>query len=189
VLGNATWRTILGILALFVVQMSAPTLANRGIVMPVWLAVVLSATLIFMGTWLISRKPKTDETAPDELPKWLVTMKKLPPWASFGYGFYNCMLPGAQWVYFLGGIAVISAAGLPESEQIILLLVFVTLLQVMLVTPIVIYIRRRERAQAQFEKLHRWLGKHASTVFGGILVMIGGFFAIIALMGGKVGGR
>ena len=185
VLGNATWRMILGIVTLFIVQASAPSVARKGIYMPIWFAVLLSASLFFMGVWLIRRKPKATEGL--GLPKWLVALKRLPPWASFGYGWWNCMMPGAQWVYFLSGMAVISASGLRSSEEFVVLVVYVALLETMLVTPIVIYARRREAATAVFDRLDKWLAVHATTVFGGILMMIGGFFAIVAFNGGKIG--
>ena len=189
VLGNATWRLLLGFTTLFIVSAAAPETQETGIVMPVTFAWILAALLIGMGFWLVIRKPKTDGVqSEEELPKWLRTLKRLPPWAAFGYAVYNCALPGAQWVYFLGGTAVIAASGLPAPEQFVLLVVFVALLETMLVTPIVIYYRRREKAKSTFDKLDVWLGKHASTVFGGILIMIGALFVFVALNGGQLGG-
>ncbi len=188
VLGNATWRLALGFTALFIVSVAAPHAESRGIRMPTWFAWALAALLCGMGFWLITRKPKADSSQPESIPRWLRTLKRLPPWAAFGYAIYNCALPGAQWVYFLGGIAVIAASGLSAESEFTLLVVFVMLLETMLVTPIVIYYRKRERAQVTFDRMDVWLGRHATTVFGGILVMIGGLFVWIALNGGHVGG-
>jgi hypothetical protein len=188
VLGNAAWRLLLGFAVLFIVSAAAPQTQSEGLTMPPWAAWTLAAILWGMGFWLITRKPNAESAQPDQLPKWLQSLKRLPPWAAFGYAVYNCALPGAQWVYFLGGTGVIVASGLPPTEQFALLVVFVALLETMLLTPIVIYYRRREKAKATFEKMDVWLGRHASTVFGGILVMIGAFFAWIALNGGHIGG-
>ena len=188
VAGNATWRMILGVAVLFIVTAAAPETQNTGITMPPWVAWTLAAILASAGLYLITRKPKSDTARPDTLPKWLQTLKKLPPWAAFGYAAYNCMLPGAQWVYFLGGTAVIAASGFDAPRQLLLLTVFVVLLQTMLVTPIVIYYRRREKAQATFDKLDYWLGRNGSTVLGGILMMIAALFVYIALNGGHIGG-
>jgi hypothetical protein len=184
VAGNATWRLILGVIAIFVATIAAPTVRSNKIVMPVWFALSLAAILIGIGVYLIRKKPKTET---QETPKWLKELKRLPPWASFGYGMWSCMLPGAQWVYFLGGCAVIATSGLNSVEQFTMLLIFIALLEVMLVTPIVIYARRRERAKATFDRLDLWLGQHASTFFGVILSAIGLLFVWIALNGGKVG--
>lgn len=188
VIGNATWRIFLGVITLFIVTAAAPKIRKTGISMPPSLAWFLAAVLAGIGFWLIIRRPKTETVKPDSVPKWLQTLKRLPPWAAFGYAVYNCALPGAQWVYFLGGTAVIAASGLATDAQFVLLLVFVALLEVMLITPIVIYYRRRESARATFDKLDVWLGRYASTVFGGILLMIGAFFALIAINGGHIGG-
>ena len=83
---------------------------------------------------------------------------------------------------------MIASSGLAPEWQLLLLVVFVALLETMLITPIVIYYRRREAAKATFDNLDIWLGRHASTVFGGILLMIGGLFVWIAINGGHVGG-
>ena len=186
--GNATWRFALGITTLFIVSAAAPKTQSSGITMPPMLAWGLAAILIGMGVWLVMRKPKTETTQAESLPTWLRALKRLPPWAAFGYAVYNCALPGAQWVYFLGGTTVIAASGLVWESQLILLVVFIALLETMLLTPIVIYAWRREKAKATFDKLDLWLGRHASTVFGGILIMIGALFAYIALSGGHIGG-
>lgn len=186
VAGNATWRLILGVIAIFVASLAAPGARSTEIVLPIWLSLSLASILIGMGVYLFRRKPKTDPDSQD-LPKWLKELKRLPPWASFGYGMWSCMLPGAQWVYFLGGCAVIATSGLNDVEQFALLLVFIAGLEVMLVTPIVIYARRRERADATFAKIDHWLGLHASQFFGLILMGIGLLFVLIALNGGKVG--
>ena len=188
VAGNASWRLILGFTTLFIVSLAAPETQETGITMPVTLAWALAALLVGMGVWLITRRPKTDSAQPEDIPKWLQSLKRLPPWAAFGYAVYNCALPGAQWVYFLGGTAVIAASGLAPEWQFLLLVVFIICLEPMLVTPIVIYYRRREKAKSTFDKLDLWLGRHASTVFGGILVMIGALFIYIAFNGGQVGG-
>jgi len=184
VAGNATWRLMLGVVAIFIASVAAPTARNSKIVMPIWLALTLAAVLLGIGIYLIRKKPKSEV---QEVPKWLQELKRLPPWASFGYGMWSCMLPGAQWIYFLGGCAVIATSGLNDVEQFTMLLVFIAGLEIMLVTPIVIYARRRERAKATFDRLDMWLGQHASTFFGVILSGIGLLFVLIALNGGKAG--
>ncbi len=185
VAGNATWRLILGFLAIFITSIAAPKARSNQLIMPIWFALLLAAILIGIGVYLFRKKPKTEPT--QEVPKWLQELKRLPPWASFGYGWWSCMLPGAQWVYFLGGCAIIATSGLNDVEKFVLLLVFIAGLEVMLLTPIVIYARRRESAKATFDKLDVWLGKHASQFFGLIITAIGLLFVLIALNGGKIG--
>ncbi len=186
VAGNAVWRLGLGFVAIFVTAVVAPKAGGGKLVVPIWFAVSMATLLIGIGVYLIRKKPATDAGAP-EIPKWLQGLKRLPPWASFGYGMWSCMLPGVQWVYFLGGCAVIATAKLNSVEQFALLLVFIAGLEVMLLTPIVIYARRRERAKSTFERIDVWLGKNSSTVFGAILTAIGVFFVWVAFNGGKVG--
>ena len=188
VAGNATWRMLLGTVAIFVVSLAAPETQERGIVLPPWFAWSVAGALFAMGLWLVTRRPSAESAQGGVTPRWLKAFRRLPPWAVFGYAVYNCALPGVQWVYFLGGTAVIASSGLSWGPQLILLTAFVASLQVMLVTPIVIYMRRRERAKAAFDRLEAWLARHATTVFGLILMMISALFAFIALSGGQVGG-
>jgi len=188
VMGNATWRLILGLSAVFIVSVAAPQTRTRGIDLPPWVAWLFAAMMIGLGLWLVMRSPTAKSAHPGSLPRWLKAFRRLPPWAAFGYAVYNCAMPGAQWVYFLGGTAVIASSGFAWEWQILLLAAFVALLEVMLVTPIVIYYRRREDAKATFDRIERWLGRHAATVIGGVLVTIGGLFVWIALNGGRIGG-
>ena len=186
--GNAIWRLVLGFAAIFVVSVTAPEQGRQGVSIPVGVAWTIAALLAATGAWLLARRSKADGTEAKTLPKWIGRFKRFPPWAAFGFGVYNCATPGSQWVYFLGGCGVIASAGLAWEWRIVLLVVFVAVLEVMLVAPIIIYARRREEATAGFARLDRWLARHAATVVGGILVMLGALFVYIALAGGQVGG-
>jgi len=188
VLGNLAWRMILGTAALFFVRVTAPEASERGITMPVGVAYSIAGVLIALGLYLIARRPKTETGMDQDMPGWLKAFKKLPVWATFLYGGFNCALPGVQYVYFLGGIGVIASSRLAWEVQFVYLLVFSLLLQAMLVTPIAIYVWQRKRAEAIFGKIDSWLAKNGSTVVGLILSGIGGLFVYIGLSGGHVGG-
>jgi len=187
VAGNATWRMLVGFVAIFIVSFAAPETRERGIALPSWLAWALAVTLSAVGLWLVMRRPAAAAQG-ETTPRWLRAFRQLPPWAVFGYAVYNCALPGVQWVYFLGGTAVIASSGFSWGPQLIMLAVFVASLQFLLVTPIVIYARRREEARAAFDRLEAWLARHGTRVFGAILIMIAVLFVLIAMRGGQVGG-
>ena len=188
VAGNFTYRIVLGVVALFVASVAAPRASTQGISMPVWFAFSVAGILIALGLYLISRKPKTETGAKQELPRWLLAFKHLPIWATAALGLFNCAVPGVQYVYFLGGIGVIASSGLNYAEQFALLVVFALLLQTMMVVPIAIYAWQRDRAQAVFDRLDWWVAKHGSTVIGVILAGFGGLFVYIGLSGGQIGG-
>jgi|GEM_PF-2425320 len=189
VAGNATWRLGLGLAAVFVASLTAPEAAGRGITIPVGVAWAAAVSFAVAGIWLTARKPRAEQPEAAKPPRWVNGLKRFPPWAAFGYGVYNCALPGAQWAYFLGGCGAIAASGFAWGWKILLLVVFVAVLEVMLIAPIALFAFKRDRAQAGLARLDKWLARHSATVTGGILIMIGAIFAYIALTGGQVVGH
>lgn len=188
VAGNVMWRLLLGFTTIFVVSVAAPHPEPRTFAVPVDVAWAIAAALAIAGIWLLARARRADGTRSGRVPAWIDALKQLPPWAAFGYGAYNCAMPGAQWAYFLGGCAVIASSGLAWQWRIVLLVSFIAVLESMLVTPIVIYTRSRDEAQAVFAGIEGWLAVHAPRVIGGIFVMMGALFVYLALAGGRFGG-
>lgn len=188
VAGNAVWRIALGFGAIFIASISIPTSEQQTLAIPTWAAWAIAAILLASGVWLVVFRPSGTRTPLERLSGWIGRLKRLPPWAAFGYGVYNCALPGSQWVYFLGGCAVIASSGLAWEWQIVLLAVFVASLETMLLAPILLYMRRQEAASAAFAHLDSWLARNAVSVLGGILLMLGGLFTYIAVAGGRIGG-
>jgi len=189
VLGNVTFRMILGLFVLFVADATMPTTRVNTLVLPTGLAALIAGSLIAMGGYLIARHPKTEMIeSTDQMPRWLKRFRRLSPGLTFAWGFVNVAMPGMQWVYFLGGLAVIAAARLEPLDQVVLLAIYVLLLQVMLVAPILIYAWRRERAERAFARIEAWLTKNASRVIGFLLVGMGILFAIAGFDGGKFPG-
>jgi hypothetical protein len=188
VTGNATWRFILGFAAIFVVKVTAPEVGRSGVEIPV--AVAWTAALLLAGTgaWLLVRRSRIDKLKTSRMHRLVRRLKRIPPLVAFGYGAYACALPGAQWAYFLGGCGVIASAGLSWEWQIVLLVVFVALLEVMLAAPIVVYARNPEAARARFDRLEGWLGAHATSVVGVVLLVVAALCVQIALTSGHVGG-
>lgn len=185
VAGNATWRLGLGFAAIFIASVAAPRSEPSEFAIPVAIAWLAASLLTVAGVWLLARKPGTGRARGLG---WVDTLKRFPPWAAFAYGAYNCAVPGAQWAYFLGGCAVIASSGLAWAWQLTLLAAFVAVLELMLLTPVAIYVRKQDEARAIFGRIDGWLASHAPRVLGGILVMIGGLFAYVALVGGHIGG-
>ena len=187
VAGSTAWRVVLGFAAVFVASVSVPESRLETLSVPVPVAWALAGLLVAGGVWLIVRHRRSAHAQVARLAGWIDRLKRVPPWAAFGYGAYNCATPGTQWVYFLGGCAVIASSDLTWPSQVVLLAAFMAVLDVMLVVPIFIYARRREEAEAVFSRLDEWVSAHAASVFGGILIMLGLLSAYIAMTGGRIG--
>lgn len=172
--GNATFRTLLGIGTVFVFGASSVSEFIDGLPepSPPFFGLIAFFLFVIAGFLLTaSRRAKGGE------PGWLKAAENAPPWFAFAYGFWNVAAPGAQYAYFLGAMGVLGLSGLPLVEKLVLLLVTVALLQAMLLTPIVIYLRDRDRAEVVLGKARDWLAANGNTVLG---LMLSGFGLFMA---------
>jgi hypothetical protein len=183
VAGNWIWRFGLGFTVLWVANVAAPAITQRESIPP-WAGITLGSILIALGLFLVVRHPRSDPEAEQELPSWMKAFRKLPPWATAIYGLVNCAMPGVQWVYFLGAMGVLASSRLSNADQMVLLIVTCTMLQTMLLIPIVIFAVRRQKAAATFENLELWLARNGGTTVVWILAALGGFLAIAAIYNG-----
>lgn len=176
---NALYRFAIGLAALYL--LSADDILSAFEVfphIPLWAFLALAALLIIPGLILVLRRQNHPQA--EELPRWIGTLESFPPWGSFVWGLLSVASPGEQYIVLLGAVGVISAARLPAYQSIGLLAVAALGYQVMLEVPVGIYLWQRERADAAFESIKRWLGRYGGQVAGGILIGAG---AIVALFG------
>jgi hypothetical protein len=88
-------------------------------------------------------------------------------------GVANFLMPGVQYVYFLGGMTIIVAPGLSQSAEVAWMLLFVAFLNVMLITPIVLFAALHERIRPGLNRMKSWLGRNGARLAGGILAFFG----------------
>jgi LPXTG-motif cell wall-anchored protein len=137
---------------------------------PASVLLVIGLVLVAGGAFIFTRKNKHDV---DEMPKWLQAVEAVPPYLAFAWGAVDMAAPGIQYAYFLGGVAVIAAAGLEPAGEIVSLILFILLLQVMMVSPIVLYVAFRGHADRVLGRVKGWLGAHGNQLGGGILILVG----------------
>jgi hypothetical protein len=179
VAGNATFRLIFGVAALwlFTVEPVENTIENPPGSQDSLYLILPAILLVILGIWLFRKEPKRDE----ELPKWLKALEGVKPWMAFGAGFAMVALPGIQYVYFLGGIGVMHKSGMTAPQVLFVLVVFVGILQLMLLTPVVIFRLGGKRAEEWMERFKRWLGTNEFKVFAVIFLGFGGFLLLKGL--------
>ena len=176
ILGNAAFRLLFGIGALWLFNVSPvdQTIENPPGGQDSLYLIVPAILLLILGIWLFRKKPKRD----NEMPKWLKALEGVKPSLAFGAGFMMVALPGIQYVYFLGGIGVIHKAGMSAAQMLIVLVVFVAFLQLMLLSPIVIFRLGGKRSEELMARFKVWLGKNEFKVFAVILLGFGGFLLL-----------
>lgn len=171
VLGNAAYRLLLGAAALLSISLKpgiAPQAGSGGAGLGVW-GVAAGVLLALVGAFLFRKPPR----ASDELPGWLKALESIRPWMAFGAGFATMAAPGIQYVYFLGGMGVIPTSSLSTAERVVMTLGFTAFLELMLLSPLVIYILGGERSAAAVQSFKIWLGRNEYKVFGTILACVG----------------
>lgn len=179
VFGNATFRLMLGVVALWMYDVPV---VEQGASDPpgpeaVWL-IVPGLLLWGFAVYLFRKPPSTDET----MPKWLQALEAVKPWMAFWTGFTMVALPGIQYVYFLSGVAVLATSSLTVPQTVLALLTFIAVLELMLLTPIVIFVRSGERGQEAMAKIKTWLTKHEYQVGAAVLFVFGGFMILAGML-------
>lgn len=142
--------------------------------LPVWVNVAFGVILLLLGVLLIVNRPRGAEVGETPTPRWLQAIEALPPWLAFVWGFVNVAMPGAQWIFFLSALGVIATSGANAVGQAALVVAFASVLQVMLVAPIVVYVLFQEQAEGALARARDWLACYGNVVVGVILLGFGG---------------
>jgi len=173
ILGNAVWRLILGVASIYFFSLKPvkETIDNPPGQESLYL-LIPAIVLIVLGIYLFRKQPlQTD----GELPGWLKALDRVKPWMAFFFGFATVAAPGIQYVYFLGGTGVLGSAQLAVPETTILLLVMIVMMELMLLTPVLIFKLGGTRAEEWMGDFKDWLGRNEFKVFAVIFFFIGLF--------------
>ena len=175
VFGNFFYRMFLGIIVLFFVSPhEVQQFVDNIKGLPTWVSVLTGAGLMAGGIYLIATRPKRSEAGETPgTPKWISAAESVPPALAFAWGLLDCAAPGVQYVYFLSGMTVIAGAGMSAEEEMLWLIGFALFLQLMLLTPIVIYVVFRSHADRILGAFKGWLARWGNVMIGGILLMFG----------------
>jgi len=179
VLGNASFRMLLGIVALWIYDVPIVEQGTTGPPGPEAAWLILPGLLLWaLAVYMFRKPPSTDDT----LPKWLQALEAVKPWMAFWTGFTMVALPGIQYVYFLSGVAVLATSSLTVPQTFLALMTFIAVLELMLLAPIVIFVRSGERGEAAMAKTKAWLTKHEYQVGAAVLFVFGGFMMLAGVM-------
>lgn len=175
VVGNAVFRLALGVVVIWIHQVPAvrQTSATASALPPVWLIVPGVALLALAGRlWFVPPSAERDR------PRWLRAFEGIRPWMAFWTGFAMVALPGIQWVYFLSGAAVLAAAPLDPARTFLGLVVFVAFLELMLMSPIALYVASGDRGAVLVARFKGWIVANEHRVAAVVLAIFGGFMVV-----------
>jgi hypothetical protein len=177
ILGNAAFRTVLGLAVLFVVPL--PDSESFRLDSGAWDARLVIATgigLFALAAWIWTR-PVSEESE-----NWVDRAENIRPRTSFIAGALVTASPGVQYAYLLGGLAVVLETTGSASERVAALLLFVLALQWMLATPVVIYLLFREGSARILQRMKGWLRSYGQRLVAGILGIAGGYVTVLGVI-------
>jgi hypothetical protein len=175
VAGNFTYRFLLGLVLLYVSDVTAlEELTRGGSTQPSTL--FIAAFLLFsLAFWLWRQSAGQSE----ELPGWMRALERVHPALSFVYGALLVALPGVQYVYFIGALSVLITGTNDFITQIVGLLFFCAFVQLMMLAPIVAFVRYNDAAQPRLDAMKNWLAHHGNQVTAGLLCLFGGYALVL----------
>jgi len=168
VAGNFAWRLLTGLAALFAFEVQAFTLA--ALPRP-WALGVTAATAALTAALAVVEWTRRGRPG-DNAGRWLERFKRLRPWQVFALSAAIMTSPGIQWVYLLGGVAVIRSSGLGPALEVATLVVFCLLQVSLLLVPVAIYASQPARAHEALGRFERWLIVNAHAFTAGVLALV-----------------
>ncbi len=181
ILGNATFRTVLGLAVLFVLPL--PDSESFRLDSGAWdarLVIAIGLGLVLLAAWLWTRR------ATQEGPSWVERAENIRPRTAFLTGAVVTASPGVQYAYLLGGLAVILETTSSRVGEVVALVLFALALQWMLALPIVIYLLFPAQSARVLERMKAWLGAYGQRLVAGVLGAAGAYVTytgIVQLLG------
>jgi threonine/homoserine/homoserine lactone efflux protein len=126
--------------------------------------------LLAVRTW---RKRPAPGTEP-EMPKWMAGIDTLTPVKALGLGVLLAAVNPKNLLLALAAGAALAEFGLPTSQAVGSLLVFVILASLTIAVPVVYYLLGGENAKARLNELKAWLAVHNDAVMT-VLFLVFGF--------------
>lgn len=176
--GNFTYRFLLGLAGLYLLDLdSLRDLTHTSSTRP--LPLLVAAVLLFSLAFWLWRQGSAET---DELPKWMSALERVRPGLSFGYGVVLVAMPGVQYVYFLGALGVLLTQTGEFLVRIVGLALFCAIVQLMLLVPVIAFVRRRDSAQARLDAIKVWLTHNGNRVTAGLLGLFGVYALVLGLL-------
>ena len=139
-----------------------------------WVAVVLLALGVLLFAAAIKQwrgRPTAGRVAP--IPSWMRAIEDFTMAKAFGAGFALSALNPKNVLLVIAATLEIAALGLPASEEIAALLVFVVIASVGVFAPLVLSVALGDRSRAPLDTLRNWMALNNATIVAVLFVVIG----------------
>ncbi|MEU3984869.1 GAP family protein [Streptomyces sp. NPDC026672] len=144
------------------------------------LKLVLGALLALFGAVQWRRRPKDPSQA--RLPKWMEAIDRFTPVKILGLGLLLSAANLKNAPLTIAAAASISSAGLPVSQQIATLAIFVVIASLGVLAPLAVYLVMGGRAEAVLGNWRDWAAQHNVAVLAALFFVLG-----LKLLGDGIG--
>ncbi len=131
---------------------------------------VLGVLLLALAVRNWQKRPKGDEEPPT--PRWMAAIDDFTATKSLGMGIVFSGVNPKNLALTLAAAATISASGLSNGSQVIVLAVFVVLASVSVAAPVATYVVLGDRANATLSDWKGWLIRNNSVVMAVLLLVL-----------------
>ncbi|MHA7284177.1 GAP family protein [Arthrobacter sp. TMS2-4] len=149
---------------------------DRNVMLAV-VGLVVAACVVGYGIYLLSRTRRTDSAVLSRLRSRVGSARA---WEFLVLGLALTLRPKAVLLSLTAG-TLIGLQGLEPVASIVIVLAYVLIAQAQILVPIVLRIRRPDRADAMLRGLEAWLQRHSRTITGVTLLVAGLFIAWLSV--------
>jgi hypothetical protein len=129
--------------------------------------------VLFLGLALRSVSNRPAPGAEVALPKWMASVDSLQPAKAFGLALLLGGLNPKNLLLSIGAAASLAALGLPGTDVLVSLIVFVALGSVTIAAPVAYYLLGGAGARLRLDSLKGWLGVHNAAVMAVLFLVLG----------------
>lgn len=142
---------------------------------------LLVVAILFYVTAVKQLLNHPDEDAPP--PKWMAMVESVTPGKAFGLGAGVLLIGAKFWVFTLGAIAAIGAAGLGQGAAVLTFLAFVVLAESIHIVLIGLAYAMPARAAAMLDGITGFLARYNRVIMIVLGAVFGTWFLVKALNG------
>jgi threonine/homoserine/homoserine lactone efflux protein len=135
------------------------------------ITIVLGAGLLLLAVNQWQNRPKQGEEA--KLPKWMSAIDSITAGRGLVLGFLLAAVNPKNLLMAVAAGVVIGTAGLPDSEVVLAILIFVLIAGCSVSIPVIAYLIASRRMIRPLESLRGWLVQNNATLMAVLLLVIG----------------
>ena len=133
--------------------------------------IVIGAVFIALGVRSWRSRPRDGEEP--ETPGWMLAIDDFSAVKSFGFGVLLSAVNPKNLGLTISAAMTISASGLTDGEESIVMLIFVLIASITIILPVAAYLVLGEKADTGLTTMKDWLNANNNTVMTVLFIVLG----------------